>query len=177
MSRRLRAITSNRRIHVVAIAALVALLAAACQVQPHASTTAAVATTQAPSPGASIERVVFDRVNADRAAAGLPTLRYNLQLAALAQDHTTYMLTTGDFSHRDLAATIREPAFAGYEWLGENILVGPGDMTGGGMEDAWMQSPDHRANILSPNFDSIGIDIEWGLDGRVWATQNFGGAK
>jgi len=151
MSRRLRAITSNRRIHAVAIAALVALLAAACQVQPHASTTAAVATTQAPSPGASIERVVFDRVNADRAAAGLPTLRYNLQLA--------------------------EPAFAAYEWLGENILVGPGDMTGGGMEDAWMQSPDHRANILSPNFDSIGISVEWGLDGRVWATQNFGGAK
>ena len=40
-----------------------------------------------------------------------------------------------------------------------------------------MQSPDHRANILSPNFDSIGISVEWGLDGRVWATQNFGGAK
>jgi len=61
--------------------------------------------------------------------------------------------------------------------LGENILVGPNTMSGGAMEDAWMNSPGHRANILSPNFDSIGIAVGWSPDGRIWATQNFGRYK
>jgi len=160
---------------VVAVAGLVALLAA-CQPQSPAAQKASANCGPA-APDNSITQGVFDRVNSDRAANGLGPLSWNPQLACLAQDHSNWMATTGNFSHRDLSVTIRQPAYAGYASLGENILVGPNTMSGGAMEDAWMNSPGHRANILSPNFDSIGIAVGWSPDGRIWATQNFGRYK
>jgi uncharacterized protein YkwD len=42
-----------------------------------------------------------------------------------------------------------------YKWAGENIAAGqetPQDVV-----DAWMNSPDHKANILRPEFTSIGV--------------------
>ena len=42
------------------------------------------------------------------------------------------------------------------------------------MHTAWMNSPDHRANILSPSFTSVGIGLAW-ANGQVWATEDFGG--
>jgi uncharacterized protein YkwD len=163
---------SRRRIGLVVVMAAVAVLTAACRPQ---ATTVSAATTCGPSaPDNSITQQVFDRVNSDRAANGLSPLSWNGQLACLAQDHSNWMATTGSFTHRDLSVTIRQPDYSGYSSLGENILVGPNTMTGAQMEDAWMNSPGHRANILSPNFDSIGIAVGWSSDGRIWATQNFG---
>ena len=163
---------SKRRIGLVVAVAGVVMLLAACQPQAPAATKAAVACPG--SPDTVITQAIFNGVNADRAANGLGPLAWNPQLACLATDHSNTMATTGDFSHRDLAAVIRLPEYGSYASLGENILVGPVSMTGDAMEAAWMNSPGHRANILSPNFDSIGIGIATSPDGRVWATQNFG---
>jgi len=155
----------------VALAGLIVLLAA-CR-PPTATTTAASASCPAAPPTPVIQQL-FNRVNSDRAANGLGPLGWNPQLDCLAQEHSDWMATTGSFTHRDLSATIRQPDYANYSSLGENILVGPNTMTADQMEDAWMNSPGHRANILSPNFDSIGIALGQSSDGRVWATQNFG---
>ena len=38
-----------------------------------------------------------------------------------------------------------------------------------------MASPDHRRNILSGNFNLVGIGYVRGPDGRLWAVQDFGG--
>jgi uncharacterized protein YkwD len=118
---------------------------------------------------------VFRDVNADRAAAGLRALSWNPQLYCLANDWSAFMAGGATLQHRDLNTTIRTTAYSSYRTLGENILRGPGGMTGAAMEDAWMASPGHRANILSGGFSSIGISLSWGSDGRVYATQNFGG--
>jgi uncharacterized protein YkwD len=40
------------------------------------------------------------------------------------------------------------------------------------MEQAWMNSPGHRANILG-SFNVIGVGVVCS-GGRVWATQSFG---
>ena len=37
-----------------------------------------------------------------------------------------------------------------------------------------MGSPTHRANILNPNFNVVGMAACFAADGRVWATQEFG---
>ena len=130
----------------VVAAASVVMLLAACQ--PQASGVQTTASTCGPAaPDNSITQAVFNGVNADRAANGLGPLAWNAQLACLAQDHSNYMATSGDFSHRDLAATIRQPDYANYVARRENILVGPNTMTGAAMETAWMNSPGHRANI------------------------------
>jgi uncharacterized protein YkwD len=163
--------TGRRRGGLVAVVLGVALVVAACR--PQATTVAASANCPAAPPTPVVQQL-FDRVNADRAANGLGALSWNPQLDCLAQQHSDWMASTGSFTHRDLSMTIRQPDFGGYASLGENILVGPVSMTADQMEDAWMNSPGHRANILSPNFDSIGIALGQSRDGRVWAPQNFG---
>jgi uncharacterized protein YkwD len=38
-----------------------------------------------------------------------------------------------------------------------------------------MNSAGHRANILSPNYNVVGLAFFNGPDGRLWATVDFGG--
>jgi len=113
-------------------------------------------------------------VNRSRAQAGLPGLAANGQLACLAQGWSGYLASTGGFFHRDLASVLQSPGYGGYRTLGENILRGPATMSADAMHTAWMNSPDHRANILSPAFTSVGVGLA-SANGQVWATEDFGG--
>jgi len=66
----------------------------------------------------------------------------------------------------------------GYEylWVGENLALGIFDSEKA-LVDAWMGSPGHRANILNPHFEEIGVAVDEGqFEGRhVWlAVQEFG---
>jgi uncharacterized protein YkwD len=70
---------------------------------------------------------------------------------------------------------LQSPGYSGYQTLGENILHGPGSLTGADMETAWMNSPAHRANILSTSFTSVGIAEAFASDGSVYVTADFGG--
>jgi uncharacterized protein YkwD len=173
---KMRARSRSDRVRLAALALLFAGFLGACtpQSSPPAN---GVSAAEAKPTGGTTALVVFARLNADRTASGLRPLRWNSQLAELARDHTDQMATTGVFEHRDLHVIVGRGYFAAYGWLGENILVGPGSTTGAAMEQAWMASPDHRANILSPNFDSVGVAVAWSADGRVWATQDFGGPR
>jgi uncharacterized protein YkwD len=167
----MRRMLRSRRAKTVVAGLAVAIVATACG--PRASSAPSCAAPSSPPAGAIAE--VFRDVNADRAAAGLRALSWNPQLYCLANNWSAYMAGTGTLQHRDLNATIRSAAYSSYRTLGENILRGPSGMTGAAMEDAWMASPTHRANILSGSFTSIGISLARGSDGRVYATQNFGG--
>ena len=125
------------------------------------------------SPPDPITQTVLNRTNGDRAGQGLPGLYWNARLACLADEWSRYMRDTGNFRHRDLGATIKSPGFEDYAGLAENILVGPGTMDGNAMESMWINSPPHYANIMG-NYDTIGIGLARGTDGRLWATENFG---
>jgi len=37
----------------------------------------------------------------------------------------------------------------------------------------WLQSPGHRQNLLTPQWQTEAIGVHFGTDGRVWVTQNF----
>jgi uncharacterized protein YkwD len=126
------------------------------------------------SPPAGVIADVFRAVNADRSRAGAPALRWNRQLFCLATEWSGAMASSGSLQHRDLNPVIQSSSYSSYRTLGENILRGPAGMTGAQMEAAWMNSPAHRANILSRSFTSIGIGYV--ISGsQVYATQNFGG--
>jgi uncharacterized protein YkwD len=65
-------------------------------------------------------------------------------------------------------------AYVGYKysWLGENIAFNyPDDNS---VMIAWMNSPEHRANILNPNFTQIGVGIAYDSKGEPYYTQDFG---
>jgi uncharacterized protein YkwD len=118
---------------------------------------------------------LFDALNADRAGNGLPPLTWSPKLANQAGTWAAHMSSAGTLYHQNLGALIDSSDYVGYRSLGENILVGPGAMTPNSMEDAWLASPPHRANITNSGFNIVGIGYWRGPDGRIWAVQDFGG--
>ena len=66
---------------------------------------------------------------------------------------------------------------AGYSsstW-GENVAFG--QPTVAAVTDAWMNSPGHRAIILSPNFTELGAAAVAGVNGAVYWTMDFAAPK
>jgi serralysin len=132
-------------------------------------------------------------VNAARSANGLQPLAINSRLNTSAETHSRWMLSADVFSHTGAggsSATDRMRAagyvFSGVSASGENIAWQSERGATGIADDVvnlfnnLMNSSGHRANILNPNFDEIGIGIEFGQftsNGRVWpaviVTQNF----
>ncbi len=117
---------------------------------------------------------VLELVNAERAAAGCPALVADPSLDALAQGHSADMAERGYFDHTDPdGATPWDRAeAAGVDGLAaENIARGQADAEG--VVRAWMDSPGHRANILSCSSTRHGLGVVHGAGGPWW-TQVFG---
>jgi uncharacterized protein YkwD len=165
--------TRSHRARILLAVLALALVASACAPKPAVGPPACAAPA---APNDLVTAGIFQQVNAERALVGLRPLTWNQQLYCLATDWSAQMAASGNLHHRDLYATIRTPAYSSYRTLGENVLRGPVMMQPGAMVAAWMASPAHRANLLSPSFTSIGIGLKVSPDGtQIYATQNFGG--
>jgi hypothetical protein len=112
---------------------------------------------------------VVQATNASRAANGLSALGWNSTLVSFAQSWAEHMAATQVLSHQDLMAVLN----AGFYAAGENILVAPDGTTADQMEQVWMNSSGHRANILSPSFSTLGVGIAQSGDGRIWVSVVF----
>ena len=108
--------------------------------------------------------VEFSLVNQDRAANGVAALRFSGALARVAQYRAQDMLNRGYFSHYDPATG--QLAFSAlmrlwgipYTTAGENIAwsTNPSMV---GINTMFMNSPDHRANILKGAYHQVGIGV------------------
>ena len=118
------------------------------------------------------EREVVRLVNAERKKAGLSELKEDWQLSRVARYKSEDMQKNNYFSHT--SPTYGSPfqmmkSFGiSYRSAGENIARG--QATPSAVVNAWMNSPGHRANILSPSFTHIGVGYE--KRGNYW-TQMF----
>ena len=159
-----RVIGGRKRLAIIVLAAAIAIVGTAC-----------LPDTGPPPTADPYQRMLFDAVNRDRAANGLPALTFSPKLSVLAGGHSCDMARSGSMYHSNLGATMASADFGAYWTLGENVLVvGPGTPIST-MESIWMNSAPHRANILSGNFNVVGMAFCNGPDGRIWATQEFGG--
>lgn len=102
---------------------------------------------------------VVELINAERAQAKLPALRVHDMLMAEAQRFSGVQADLGTLSHRgnDNTTAGQRLTRAGYRWAiyGENLAAGqttPEDVVA-----AWMNSPTHRANVLSRRAVDLGI--------------------
>ncbi|MFF8812749.1 CAP domain-containing protein [Streptomyces pactum] len=120
---------------------------------------------------------VIALTNAERAAAGLGPLAHDASLTAAAQAHSDDMAARDFFAHTSPEG--REPwhrataAGCGHRTIGENIACGR--RTPAGVVQDWMDSPGHRANILSPDFTWLGVGYTAGGTAGTYWTQVFGG--
>ncbi len=122
----------------------------------------------------SEENAMLDLVNKDRSGRGLNTLTLDPKLLQIARDHSADMFKGGYFSHytpegKSVADRANQAGIS-YLVIGENLAYAPN------LELAYrglMNSPGHRANILSPDYHKVGIGI---MDGGVYGlmvTQDF----
>lgn len=123
--------------------------------------------------GAVLPGVLYALTNGDRAAAGLPALSQNALLDKAAQMKAEDMATRGYYSHTTPEGYQPFHWFdvVGYTYLnvGENLdVIYSGDENT--INNAWMGSPGHRANILLPQFTEIGVGVAEGTYKGVPAT-------
>lgn len=135
-----------------------------------------------PYVAAVISAVLVDLANEDRSERALPELKTDPLLTAAAQAKADDMAAKGYFSHTTPEGYDSWHWFeqAGYEYrfAGENLAVNFSDSTE--VEEAWMASPTHRDNIISPRYTEIGIATAVGTyEGRetVFVVQMFGMPK
>lgn len=141
---------------------------------------------------ADVERHILDITNKYRLLEGLDELGRMDIIDSVAKGHSQDMAERGYFDHigpggmdptdRGMAAgyDCRKDYDSYYTYgLAENIYMidwvgrkGAGDVAADTVT-AWMQSPGHRANILEPSYDSIGVGIAINDQGEMYATQNF----
>jgi uncharacterized protein YkwD len=120
------------------------------------------------------EQRAFDLVNADRKANKLPPLKLNLAVSAVAQRHAQDEISRNFFAHNnpDGQSPFDRMRIAGisYSYAGENLAINQ-NVTAA--EQAFMNSPGHRANILNANYTEVGIGVRYSPQGSVYVVQNF----
>lgn len=127
----------------------------------------------------SLEREVFNLINKQRVAMGLPILKWSDEVAKIARVHSENMAKYRFFSHEDLdglQVNDRADALGVSNWrsIGENIAYNQGyDHPGEFAVERWLQSPGHKENLLNNRWKETGIGVAVSKDKRYYFTQVF----
>ncbi len=129
---------------------------------------------------AQVESLIYQKVNEERAKAGLEALSYNTTMEKYARIKSQDMGDNNYFSHEDLRGNLITTQMKNdgvtYRAWGENIAYIGGVSDPSALAEKfmtnWMNSSGHRANILSSNFSSIGVGV-YKIGNKVYATQEF----
>ena len=118
-------------------------------------------------------RRIFALTNEARAQAGVGSVEWDPTLAAAALKHCERMAAEGPISHQysgeeDLTTRAAQ-AGAHFSVIEENVAVGP---SADAIQEGWMQSPGHRANLLSPDVDRVGVAVV-AARGELYAVTDF----
>jgi len=147
------------------LACVVGIVAAAVALAPAtASPTPAGAPTRQQAL-TTLELGVLRALNAIRTQHGLVPLKVNLRLNNAAAQHSHEMTARGYFKHESFNGSAfwkRVQRFYGqgsygYWSVGENLLWSSPDVDPKRALELWMESPEHRANILTPRWREIGV--------------------
>lgn len=123
--------------------------------------------------GGTAEQTLLDSANRERAAQGLPALKWDQALARAAHQHALRMAEQNSLSHQfrgepDLPARAVR-AGAQFSSIAENVAEGP---TAADIHAQWMKSSPHRANLLDTDLDSVGIAVAE-RKGQLFAVEDF----
>lgn len=127
------------------------------------------------APLASLEDQVIKLVNEERAKYGLPALQKNWEAARVARIKSQDMIDKKYFSHNSPTYgspfNMMESFGLRFSAAAENIAMG--QKTAADVMRTWMNSPGHRANILSKTVTHIGVGAAKASNGTLYWTQMF----
>jgi uncharacterized protein YkwD len=115
-----------------------------------------------------VEAATLCLINVQRGQNGLAALTANAVLQGAALEHSQDMVRNNFFSHDSSSGEDFEDrilrfnyAPANVEWVaGENIAWGTLSLaTPDAIVVSWMNSPEHRANILSADYKELGVGV------------------
>lgn len=114
----------------------------------------------------TVEAQVLSLTNAARTSHGLAPLHSSSALSSIARSWSAHMAAAGSLVHNgSLASQVH-----GWSMIGENIAMA-GSATQA--QQLWMGSGGHRANILQPRYNRVGVGVTRSSDGRLWFTVDF----
>jgi uncharacterized protein YkwD len=119
------------------------------------------------------EEALRDAVNATRQANGLPELAIEPRLQRAARERTADLVAHDYFAHEWHDGTPFATWIARY-WpcgAGEILVMRTPSLNAQQAVQLWLASPNHRANMLSTGWSSMGVEL-----GGVYGTVDFGGA-
>jgi len=108
----------------------------------------------------------LSRINQFRAANGVIRLAEDVQASQVAQAWTQRMAAANTLSHNPNYSTqVTTPWYR----IGENVGYGGSEAA---LFQAFQGSPGHRANLLRPEYNRVGIG-QVVVNGTVWTTHVF----
>jgi uncharacterized protein YkwD len=120
------------------------------------------------------EQYLIAAANQERAAQGIAPLKPDPALTAAARNHAALMAQRQDISHQFSGEPGLFPRIQAYspsfDAVAENVAYAP---TVDQIHTGWMNSPGHRANLLNPSYNTIGVAVL--VNGReIYAVEDFG---
>ena len=111
---------------------------------------------------------LLQATNLSRGRFDAPQLRLNRELSAIARRHSLAMAQADSLFH----TTDADVYLHGIDWhvWGENVGYTPGDLAS--IQQAFMDSPMHRENILNRAFRHVAIGAVR-VNGTLWVTVFF----
>lgn len=129
--------------------------------------------------GIILANALVDETNQSRVTNNVPTLTESPLLDEVAQDKANDMVANNYFAHTSPSGLSPwywfEQVGYGFTYAGENLAVNFTDSQD--VTNAWMNSTEHRENILNPNFTQIGMATATGTyEGHpaVYVVEEFG---
>ncbi len=108
----------------------------------------------------------MNRLNSLRNSVGLPSLAVYGDLVSIARAHSQRMGEQNLLYHNP-SLTVQ---VTNWQSVGENVGYG-GSVAD--IQNAFYNSPAHRANMVSPTYTQVGIGTWIAPTGRIWVTQVF----
>jgi uncharacterized protein YkwD len=113
----------------------------------------------------TLDKTLLVRINVVRRAHALSPLKLSTALSVAADRHTTEMGQGGYFAHASRDRTLfwkrierSYPSSGRRSWsVGENLLWAAPDVRATVAVRSWLNSPEHRANLLDPAWREVGI--------------------
>lgn len=105
--------------------------------------------------------VLINKHNQERKSNSLRELKEDYHLTSFAQNHAEWMAKYERMEHQNLHNII-----SGWDLMGENIAYGQKNESS--VMNAWMNSPGHRKNILTRDFNKIGVGFKKSKSGLIF---------